>query len=299
VVWYNDAQVIIPNESAKSFLSHEVVKRVGQRAYRYRVDRVRDAETNQVRSRWTYLGRVPSPGEDAGAEPIVARRSPERTRERLVDAFERLVDRLPYGEVTAGAVADEAGLAHGTFYRHFKDKRAVLVRALDRVREELERAQPSFEPPFGSPAAERARVRVWVETVLKRPATHRGVLRAWYDALRVDVDLRAQREARRRNRVAALTTYLERLSELGAVSIESEEPLATALVALVDSVFRTEVLERDAPDATLIAGASDVFVRSIFATVDGLGGVKSARRAASSGISATDTRPESSVKKPT
>ncbi len=282
-------------------MAHEVVKRVGQRAYRYRVESFRDPETKKVRSRWTYLGRVAQAGDGVAAGAVVSRRSPELTRERLVDAFERLVERLPYGAVTAGAVADEAGLAHGTFYRYFKDKRAVLVRALDRVREELERATPSFDPPFGPPAAERERVRAWVEGVLMRPATHRGVLRAWYDALRVDDALRAEREARRRKRVAALAAYLELLSESGSVSIDSVEPLATALVALVDSVFRIEVLERDSPDVTLVAGASDVFVRSIFAeatVATCAGGVNSDTRAASSGISATETRPESRVKKP-
>jgi AcrR family transcriptional regulator len=280
-------------------MAHEVVKQVGQRAYRYRVESFRDPETKKVRSRWTYLGRVDLAGDGTAAGAVVSRRAPERTRERLVDAFERLVERLPYGAVTAGAVADEAGLAHGTFYRHFKDKRAVLVRALDRVREELERATPTFDPPFGPPAAERERVRAWVEGVLMRPATHRGVLRAWYDALRVDDALRAEREARRRRRVAALSAYLELLTESGTAAIENVEPLATALVALVDAVFRIEVLEREEPDVTLVAGASDVFVRSIFAAAtvaEAAGGVKSEMRVASFGSSATETRPDSRVK---
>ncbi len=283
-------------------MSHEVIKRVGPRAYRYRVESYRDPETKKVRSRWTYIGRVVPPGNaEPGGTPAVVRRSPERTRERLVDGFERLVDRLPYAAVTAGAVADEAGLAHGTFYRHFRDKRGVLVRALERVREELERATPSFDPPYGTVDAERERVRAWIETVLLRPASHRGVLRAWYDALRVDEELRATREERRRSRVAALAGYLEKLAEAGTIEVASIEALATALVALVDAVFRGEVLERDTPDATLAAGAVEVFVRSIFpaASASAPAGGSSAKRSASSGSSATESRPESSVKKPT
>jgi AcrR family transcriptional regulator len=282
---------------------HEVVKRVGTRAYRYRVESYRDPQTKKVRSRWTYLGPVAPAGQADGPQPVVARRSPERTRERLVDAFERLVDRLPYASVTAGAVADEAGLAHGTFYRYFSDKRAVLVRSLERVREELERATPSFDPPYGSPAQERERVAAWIDAVLLKPTTHRGVLRAWYDALRVDEELRTAREERRRNRVDALAAYLERLAEAGTISVDRVEPLATALLALVDAVFRIEVLERDSPDALLVAGVGDVFVRSVFASATAAlpvaGGVKSAMRVASSGTSATESRPESSVKKPT
>jgi AcrR family transcriptional regulator len=246
-------------------MAHEVVKRVGRRAYRYRVESYRDPETKRVRSRWTYLGPVAPEGLAPGAEPVVSRRSPERTRERLVDAFERLVDRQPYSTVTAGAVADEAGLAHGTFYRYFADKHAVFLRSLERVREELERAMPSFDPPYGTVSEERERVSTRIRRVLLRPATHRGVLRAWYDALRDDEELRAAREERRRIRVAGLATYLEGLVEAGIVSVANVEPLATALTALVDAVFRIAVLERDAPDVVLAEGTVDVFVRSIFA----------------------------------
>ena len=37
-------------------MPHDVIKRVGRRAYRYRVESYRDAETQKVRKRWTYLG---------------------------------------------------------------------------------------------------------------------------------------------------------------------------------------------------------------------------------------------------
>ncbi len=246
-------------------MPHEVVKRVGQRAYRYRVESYRDPETKKVRSRWTYLGRDETAGASAAAAgPVVSRRSPERTRERLLDAFERLVERLPYAEVTAGAVADDAGFAHGTFYRHFSDKRAVLIGALARVREEFERATPTFDPPYGSLQEERERVRAWVSTVLRKPATHRGVLRSWYDAMRIDDELRAVRETRRRARVDALAAYLEKLSEAGTIEAPAVAALATALVAMVDAVFRIEVVERDAPDELLVTGAIELFVRSIF-----------------------------------
>ena len=115
-------------------MSHEVIKRVGARAYRYRVESYRDASSKKVRSRWTYLGRVDRPADD-GEPPSVAprtRRRTSETRERLIEAFEFLLETLSFDRVTAGAVAERAGVAHGTFYRYFSDKAALLRAALDR-----------------------------------------------------------------------------------------------------------------------------------------------------------------------
>jgi len=51
-------------------MAHEVIKKVGRRAYRYRVESYRDPETKKVRSRWRYLG-VAAPGDSASPPPAV------------------------------------------------------------------------------------------------------------------------------------------------------------------------------------------------------------------------------------
>jgi AcrR family transcriptional regulator len=247
-------------------MPHEVIKRVGRRAYRYRVESYRDPETKKVRSRWTYLGRVARHGDGLApaAETAVARRAPLQTRERLIAAFERLVGRLPYAAVTAGMVAAEAGLAHGTFYRYFSDKRAVFTAALERTRDELERARPSFDPPIGTLAEERARVRAWIEAILVRPASNPGVLRVYFDILEVDEALRTARRERRLELIAALAGYLERLSDSYIVEVAEPAALATALLALVDAVFREAVVSGSAVEAATVAGVVAVFDRTIF-----------------------------------
>src|SRR5579875_1893773 len=111
-------------------MAYEVTKRIAGRAYRYRVESVRDPETGKRRSRWTYLGRAEGA---AAAAPAPARRRGD-ARERLLDALERLLEARDLAGVTADAVAAEAGLAHGTFYRHFRDKRDAFKAALDRLR---------------------------------------------------------------------------------------------------------------------------------------------------------------------
>src|SRR6185312_10108320 len=104
-------------------MAYEVTKLVNGRPYRYRVRSERDSVTGKTRNRWTYLGRG-----EAGAAPAPARPRPN-ARDALLDALERLLDRHDPRDVTAGAVSVEAGLAHGTFYRYFRN-RDDAIRAL-------------------------------------------------------------------------------------------------------------------------------------------------------------------------
>lgn len=248
-------------------MAYEVVKQVGKRAYRYRVESYRDSETRKVRSRWTYLGTsaAASEGGAPAGSPPIARRSPAHTRERLVRAFERLSATRSYANLTAGMVAAEAGLAHGTFYRYFKDKHAVLMAALDRIREQLERERPTFDPPFGPLDRERRRVRTWLETSLGTPAEHPGVLRAYFELLETDLSLRELRVRRTAERTAALAAYLRSLAGAGLVELGDPGALAAAFIALTDAVFREATLARGPVDANILAGVAIVFDRAIFA----------------------------------
>jgi AcrR family transcriptional regulator len=266
-------------------IAHEVIKRVGRRAYRYRVESYRDPGTRKVRSRWTYLGVAADPSGGEGAPAPVSRRATSaETRERLITAFEHLVETLPYSAVTAGMVATGAGLAHGTFYRYFADKRAVFLAAIDRKREQLQATRPSFEPPYGSLEAERARVRAWAEAVLLGPPHSLGVIRAFFEALEGDEDLREMRRSRSVERVDAFARYLIGLTaDARIIDVPEPEALATALFALMDAVFREAVISGKAADAVTVSGVVAVFDRAIFRT--------------SGAISATEMRePEAKTK---
>jgi AcrR family transcriptional regulator len=241
-------------------MAHEVVKQVGTRAYRYSVESYRDPASGKVRGRWTYLGRV-----DAGTEP--RRRGAEAsavTRERLLEALERLLEGEDFARIGADDIATEAGVAHGTFYRHFGNKRAALIAVFERAKAEIERSRPSFDAPLGDLDAERRRVRGWVESALGSPLGRPGFLRAWYATIATDVELSEARRARRADSAAAFAAYLARLDSAGLARIERPESLANALLALFDGVFRSAVLDAARIDATTVAGASDVFERAIF-----------------------------------
>jgi AcrR family transcriptional regulator len=248
-------------------MSHEVIKRIGRRAYRYRVERYRDPQTQKMRARWTYLGVAAPPTDDvateAQAERLV-RRATRDTRERLLDAFERLANREPYAGITAGAISTEAGVAHGTFYRYFRDKRALFASAIERLVEDLARTAPTFDPPYGSREEERLRLRRWLAAVFARKADHPSVLRAFYEALENDPELRQAREARRRERAWRFSEYLEALAAAGTIAPLPAVPAATALLALVEATFRSAVAAGGPIDVTAAAGVIAVLDRAIF-----------------------------------
>ena len=250
-------------------MAREVIKRVGKRAYRYRVESYRDGA--KVRARWTYLGVADAAAQSADPEALAAAThgvamratvSAEGTRERLVDAFERLVEQRAFSAVTAGEIATEAGLAHGTFYRYFKNKREMLVAALARVRDALERVRPNFQAPYGDLPHERRRVRDWLRVLATIP-TARGVIRAWFDELDRDPDLAAAHGIKLRERTAAFAAYLRALAASGSIVGTNVEALASALTTLLDATFR-EAIVTGRLDASSLEGVSDVFDRAIF-----------------------------------
>ena len=241
-------------------MAHEVVKQVRGRAYRYRVDSYRDEATGKVRGHWTYLGKV----EADGAERAVAPRRSENTRERLIDALARLLETNDFADVTAGRIALEAGVAHGTFYRYFPDKHAALRAAAQRVRDEVDRLFPSFESPLGTPAEERARVSNWIESVVRASLEFPGVMRAWYPVVAADPAMREQRQAKKAANVAALARYFDRLVAAGIIEAANTTELASALSILLFGVFRNVVTDGAVLDEATIAGTLAVFDRAIF-----------------------------------
>jgi AcrR family transcriptional regulator len=240
-------------------MAYEVIKTIAGRPYRYRVESVRDPQTGKRRNRWTYLGRV------AGEQPPIAR--PKRrgdARERLLDAFERLLETRDFAAVTADAVATEAGLAHGTFYRHFKDKRAALRAALDRVRERMGFVVELLLDDVAGRVEARAGIRTFVETILRSPAEHPALLRAYYALMLRDEEFARERRERREGGVRILTDHLEALRARGLATLHHPGATAAALFAMLDGFQREALLEGTPPDETRIAGAVDVMERAVF-----------------------------------
>lgn len=215
-------------------MAYEVIKRVSGRAYRYRVESFRDPETRRVRGRWTYLGRVDP--EEAGLPAKPPRPS---SRERLLDAVVRLLGEREAEALSAGAIAREAGVAYGTFYRYFTDRAHAVREALLRRGAAFGDHAERFSAALGSREDERARLVGWTRTVVEAAIADKGVVRAWNVYSNADDAVAASRTEAVDAANASLAGWLRRLRE-AHISDASVDPdfAAYGVTALVLTLAR-------------------------------------------------------------
>jgi AcrR family transcriptional regulator len=240
-------------------MAYEVTKTIAGRSYRYRVEGVRDPATGKRRSRWTYLGRA-----DGGSAARPAPRPRGNARARLLDALERLLEERDFSALTADAVAAEAGLAHGTFYRHFRDKRDALRAALERVRESRGPVLDALADDVASAAEARAGIRRLAESVLRSPAEHPALLRAYYALSVRDEEFARERRERKATASERLGAHLAALRARGLATVADPEATAGALFAMLDGFYREAVVDGTVLGESRIAGAAEVMERAVF-----------------------------------
>ena len=56
-----------------------------------------------------------------------------QSRAAILDAFRQRIFEEPYDDIRVNDLISTAGIARSTFYKHFPDKRAVLVAAMDHL----------------------------------------------------------------------------------------------------------------------------------------------------------------------
>jgi AcrR family transcriptional regulator len=214
-------------------MAYEVTKVVHGRPYRYRVRSERDPVTGKFRNRWTYLGRVDPAGTES---PVRLRRD---VRNALLDALDRLLVAGDPESPTAAAIAGEAGVAHGTFYRYFRNKQDAIVALVHRVRDESSDAALIDAAPTSRDQA-RSTLRAWAEGLLRTKERHRALISALYALSSRDEALLAMRRERREAMLKKLCLFFERCDALGFAEIA--DPLGTthALQAMIVGFFGQE-----------------------------------------------------------
>lgn len=76
-----------------------------------------------------------------------------RNRNALVRAARRVFERDGFVAARVTDIADEAGLAHGSFYSHFTGKEEALAAVLAEVADEMLHPGPAVPAPASDPAA--------------------------------------------------------------------------------------------------------------------------------------------------
>jgi AcrR family transcriptional regulator len=150
------------------------------------------------------------------------------TRERLLRAAQELIEEGGYGAASVAAIADRAGVAAGTLYRHFESKQELFVEVFRSVcaREERAMRAASAEMSIAS-AVERleAVLATFAERALRNPRLAWALIAEPVDPL---VD--AERLAYRERYAEVIAEGLRDGIESGELPAQNVELTAAALV---------------------------------------------------------------------
>jgi AcrR family transcriptional regulator len=184
------------------------------------------------------------------------------TRERLLRAARELIEEGGYGAATVIAIAERAGVAAGTLYRHFGSKEELFVEVFrvvcNREVRAMEAAAASLPPD--APLVDRLEtvLATFAERALRRPRLAWALIAEPVDPL-VDVERLAYRE----RYSAMIAETLRRAIASGELPQQNVELTAAALVggcgeALVGPL---SPVAGDKPPAAEILIALRTFVR--------------------------------------
>jgi AcrR family transcriptional regulator len=241
-------------------MAYTVSKTINGRTYLYRVERQRDPESGRVRNRWTYLGRAAKTDPAVAVRPRSARGS---TRQRLIEATERLLERNS-GDVTPSAIASEAGVAHGTFYRHFRDRREAIEAVVVHLRATRGAVDEGLDDDVASLEAARAGLRAWLIRKLALARERPEFLAGFYRLAAADAKLTAWRAERRDETLARFSAHLEALVRRGLAQLDDPSATARILYTIYDGLYRQLIVDGNPIDDNVTRAAADAVERIVF-----------------------------------
>lgn len=179
------------------------------------------------------------------------------SRQRLLEAAAACFGESGYSAVRVSDITARAGMSQGGFYRHFADKPAILLAALDGPLDELlEATAPITASERLDPDAIRGANLAFFTTY----ARHRRVFRVLREAAAQQepglaelwLDVRARY-------VGRIEAWLTRLQAAGAIDVADPELLADALGSSLDQLAYTRLaLARKQPTRREIARLGEV-----------------------------------------
>ncbi len=184
------------------------------------------------------------------------------TRERLLRSAQRLIEEDGYSAASVIAVADRAGVASGTLYRHFSSKEELFVQVFrsvcDREIAAMQAAARDMPPDASQVDRLLTVLATFAERALRKPRLAWALLAEPVDPL-VDAERLAYRERYRALAAQALRAGIE----AGELPPQSVELTAAALVggcgeALVGPL---SALAGERPSPTEVVAALRTFVR--------------------------------------
>jgi AcrR family transcriptional regulator len=178
------------------------------------------------------------------------------TRERLLAAARELIEAGGYGSASVAAIADRAGVASGTVYRHFASKAELFLEVFRAVCAGEERAMRAAADEAGPAAVDR--LEAVLATFARRALQNRRL--AWaLLAEPVDPLVDAERLAYRERYASLVATELRTAIDAGEIPPQNVAFTAAALVGGCGEALVGPLSSVDGSDA--VVAAIPTFVR--------------------------------------
>jgi AcrR family transcriptional regulator len=167
-----------------------------------------------------------------------------RTRDALLTAARDVFERDGFAAARVTDIADGAGVAHGTFYTHFKDKREAFEAVVDGVRDELHDVPEHADDPAAAIAAAN-------RAYLDGHRRHARLMAVVEQVATLDDGVREARLRRARDLAERNARAIRRLQADGRADRALDPDLAA--LALTTMVSRTAILAEQLGDVDLDA----------------------------------------------
>jgi AcrR family transcriptional regulator len=189
-----------------------------------------------------------------------------RTRERILEAAAACFEEQGYDEVTTAAIARRAGIAVGSVYDYFHDKRDILLEILHSTVEVVADLVVQGLAPECWPGSDpRASVRNLVHQVFHARRVQPGLQRILWERFFKDPEFRAATEAIEDRVRGAIEHLLRELRARGQIRIDDLATAAFVIQVSVEWISSRLVLGGSRVDVdAAVETASDMLWRFLF-----------------------------------
>jgi len=171
-------------------------------------------------------------GSEPGKRQLV--RAPQqarsrRTRRRLIEAAIDCFERQGFEETTTAMIAAEAGVAVGTVYNYFNDKREIVLELLEQTNRELaEQVIAQLDPQSWRGTTDpRDRTRTLIDALFHTQKLRPGIQRILWAQYFKDPEFRKPFEAIRGRLRAAIDEFIDAVDESGLCRPELDREMAS------------------------------------------------------------------------
>lgn len=189
-----------------------------------------------------------------------------RTRQQILEAAVECFEELGYDETTTAEIARRAGIAVGTFYGYFKDKRSILLELLEgTVKEIADYVIRSLDPEVWRHADARASVRSLIDALFHTRTFNPGMQRILWERYFKDPEFRDAVQAIEQRVRAATVTLLEALEADGRLRIHDFPTAAFVIYTAVEWTASRLMLGGAAAEIdAAVEATSDMVSRFLF-----------------------------------